>query len=163
MMPEKELDFICFLIAALISLRPSPVMAEQHIFPKDLIELIRSSPSSSDLLKILIIGVDSRSKVCSILFTSLIFCCRSSSLTSMTWRRRSAFSRSSSVALKDSIRLVGMLDTNPTVSEIITLAPYPSFEASFLVLVSSVAKSWSLTYVSPLVRRLNNELLPAFV
>ena len=84
MMPEKELDFICFLIAALISLRPLPVMAEQHIFPKDLIELIRSSLSSSDLLKILIIGVHSRSKVCSILFTSLIFCCRSSSLTSMT-------------------------------------------------------------------------------
>ena len=45
------------------------------------------------------------------------------------------------MALKDSIRLVGILDTNPTVSEIITLAPYPSFEASFLVLVSSVAKS----------------------
>ena len=46
MMPEKELDFICFLIAALISLRPLPVIAEQHIFPKDLIELIRLSPVS---------------------------------------------------------------------------------------------------------------------
>ena len=42
MMPEKELDFICFLIAFNF-IETAPVMAEQHIFPKDLIELIRSS------------------------------------------------------------------------------------------------------------------------
>ena len=65
MMPEKDLDFICFLMDSLISLSPLPVIAELHIFPKDLIELTRSLLISSDLLKILIIGViqDLRSAV----------------------------------------------------------------------------------------------------
>ena len=79
----------------------------------------------------------------------------------MTWRRRSAYSSSSRVALKASTSWWGSLEMKPTVSEMSTVQV--SEMSRVRVVVSKVSKSLSLAGMPAPVRALSRVDLPALV
>ena len=79
----------------------------------------------------------------------------------MTWSNRSAYSSSSSVALKASTRWWGSLEMKPTVSEMRTVQV--SEISRVRVVVSSVSNRRSLAGMSAPVSLLSRVDLPALV